>query len=307
MDFSSYGRRRAGGGPKLRSQRGRIAQNWWSQRFTGALERTGDAGRLARGRTYARAGQVVELTPRPGAVRARVQGSRPRPYLVEVLVRRWSDAEVEAVVATVVENPLLLAPMFEGDVPPGLVDLLSGIGVDLLPADSEVDYDCSCPDDGEPCKHAAATVYALAERLDAEPATTLTLRGVELADLLRRITAAASGPSEPVEDLAQHAPAFHRLAGPLPDLGVRARIPGRTVADDLDDVVLGPGAAGIADVLRPFYVALAPLRLPAGRRGGSAARSPAAAPWPRWRGSGAAGQRPRRTRRGRSTPRAGRR
>ncbi|MFD0482627.1 SWIM zinc finger family protein [Kineococcus sp. GCM10028916] len=255
-DWEQYGRRRAGGGPKLRSQRGRIAQNWWSQRFTAALERTGDAGRLARGRTYARAGQVVELTPRPGAVGARVQGSRPRPYLVEILVRRWSASEVEAVVATVVENPLLLAPLFEGDVPPGLVDLLSGIGIELLPEDAEVEYDCSCPDDGEPCKHAAAVVYALAERLDAEPATTLTLRGVELGDLVRRITTAASGPSEPVEDLSRHVATFHRSGGPLPELGVARRIPGRTVVDDLDDLVLGPGAAGIADVLRPYYVAL---------------------------------------------------
>ncbi|WP_432510480.1 SWIM zinc finger family protein [Kineococcus sp. SYSU DK001] len=256
MAFGQYGKRRPGGGARLRSQRGRIAQNWWSQRFVDGLERTGDRGRLQRGRTYARAGQVVELRPRPGAVGARVQGSRPRPYLVEVTVRRWSGAEVEAVVATVVENPLLLAPLFAGDVPPGLVDLLSGIGVGLLPDDREVTYDCSCPDDGEPCKHAAAVVYALAERLDAEPATVLTLRGVELADLLRRVTTAASGPSEPVEDLTAHVATFHRAGGDLPELVVRDRVPGRTVADDLDDLVLGPGGAGIADVLRPYYVAL---------------------------------------------------
>lgn len=255
--FSEYGKRRPGGGARLRSQRGRIAQNWWSQRFVDALERGGDRGRLERGRTYARAGQVVELRPRPGAVGARVQGSRPRPYLVEVTVRRWTPAEVDAVVATVVENPLLLAPLFSGDVPPGLVDLLAGIGVELLPTDAEVTYDCSCPDDGEPCKHAAAVVYALAEQLDATPATTLTLRGVELPELLRRITDAASGPSDPVEDLAVHVGSFHRLAGDLPDLGLRDRVPGRTVADDLDELVLGPGAAGTADALRPWYVALA--------------------------------------------------
>ncbi|PRY15341.1 SWIM zinc finger family protein [Kineococcus rhizosphaerae] len=256
MTFERYGKRRPGGGARLRSRRGRIGQHWWSQRFVDALERTGDAGRLQRGRTYARAGQVVELRVRPGAVGARVQGSRPRPYLVEVSVRRWTASEVEAVVATVVENPLLLAPLFEGDVPPGLVDLLAGVGVDLLPVDHEVAFDCSCPDDGEPCKHAAAVVYALAEQLDAEPATTLTLRGVELADLLRRITDAASGPSDPLEDLGAHVVTFHRAAGPLPDLGVRDRVPGRTVADDLDELVLGPGAAGTADSLRPYYVAL---------------------------------------------------
>ena len=81
---------------------------------------------------------------------------------------------------------------------------------------------------------------------------------MELADLLRRITAAASGPSEPVEDLAQHAPAFHRLAGPLPDLGVRARCPGAPSPTTWTTSCWFREATGIADVLRPFYVALAP-------------------------------------------------
>lgn len=256
MDVDRFGRRRPGTGDKLRSRRGAVAQTWWSRRFLSAVERGGHAGRLARGRTYARAGQVAELRPRRGAVTARVQGSRDRPYLVEVGFRRWTPTEVEAVVAVVVENPLLLAPLFAGDVPPGLVDLLTEVGVDLLPADEDVTYDCSCPDDGDPCKHAAAVVYVLAERLDAEPAVALLVRGVELSELLQRIQRAASGPSDPVEDLSLHVATFHRTTGDLPDLAVSPRLPGRTVVDDLDDVVLGPGAEGVADTLRPYYAAL---------------------------------------------------
>nr|WP_240895290.1 SWIM zinc finger family protein [Kineococcus siccus] len=125
-----------------------------------------------------------------------------------------------------------------------------------MPGADDVTYDCSCPDDGEPCKHAAALVYVLAERLDDEPATALTLRGVELSDLLRRIEAAASGPSAAVEDLTASAAVFHRARGPLPEIAAPAPLPGRTVADDLDDGVLGPGAAGVADTLRPAYAAL---------------------------------------------------
>jgi len=256
VDLDSFGRRRPGTGRPLRAQRGRIARTWWSQHFVAALEDGGDRGRLSRGRTYARAGQVGELRPQRGAVTARVQGSRDRPYLVEVGVRRWSATEVEAVVAVVVENPLLLAPLFAGDVPPALVGLLEEVGVDLLPAAGDVTYDCSCPDDGEPCKHAAALVYVLAERLDDEPATALTLRGVELAELLRRIEDAASGPSAALEDLGAFTAVFHRATGPVPDVPIGPHVPGRTVVDDLDEVVLGPGAAGIADTLRPAYAAL---------------------------------------------------
>ncbi|MGI4895555.1 MAG: SWIM zinc finger family protein [Janthinobacterium lividum] len=255
-DFRATGPRRPGQGAKLRSQRGRIAQTWWSQRFTAALESGGGSGRLARGRTYARAGQVADLRTRKGAVTARVQGSRPRPYLVEVGVRRWGATDVDAVVAVVVENPLLLAPLFAGDVPPALVDLLTEVGVELLPGPGDITYDCSCPDDGEPCKHAAAVVYVLAEHLDAEPAAALTLRGVELGDLLRRIETAASGPSAPVEDLSRHVASFHRSGADLPELGVARAPVGRTVLDDLDDRTLGPGGDGVADALRRYYAAI---------------------------------------------------
>lgn len=41
-------------------------------------------GRLTRGRNYARRGQVLELEVDTGAVTARVQGSRARPYRVRV-------------------------------------------------------------------------------------------------------------------------------------------------------------------------------------------------------------------------------
>ena len=37
-------------------------------------------GRLTRGRSYARAGQVLELEVAAGSVAARVQGSRRTPY-----------------------------------------------------------------------------------------------------------------------------------------------------------------------------------------------------------------------------------
>ncbi len=252
-----YGRRRPGGGAKLRSQRGRIAQNWWSQRFVDAVERGGDRGRLQRGRTYARAGQVVELRPRPGAVGARVQGSRPRPYLVEVTVRRWTPAEVDAVVATVVENPLLLAPLFEGDVPPGLVDLLAGIGVELLPADAEVTYDCSCPDDGERASTPPpwSTPWPSSwtpPRRRPSPCAGWNSRSCCAASPTRPPDPRTPSRTSPCTSARSTA-----SPGDLPDLGLRDRVPGRTVADDLDELVLGPGAAGTADALRPWYVALA--------------------------------------------------
>ncbi|MGB6003274.1 MAG: hypothetical protein WBG36_01485, partial [Ornithinimicrobium sp.] len=50
------------GGMRARSRRGAIAQTWWSERFITVLESLGVGGRLQRGRTYARKGQVMDLS-----------------------------------------------------------------------------------------------------------------------------------------------------------------------------------------------------------------------------------------------------
>ena len=69
--------RRVEGGIKARSKRGAIGEQWWSRRFISVLESYGMSGRLARGRSYARAGQVLDFELSQGKVTARVQGSRP--------------------------------------------------------------------------------------------------------------------------------------------------------------------------------------------------------------------------------------
>ena len=47
------------GGIKARGERGSLGERWWSRRFIDLLESFADEGRLARGRSYARKGQVT--------------------------------------------------------------------------------------------------------------------------------------------------------------------------------------------------------------------------------------------------------
>jgi len=89
------------GGIKARSKRGAIGEQWWSRRFIAFLESSGMSGRLQRGRSYARRGQVLEFSVRAGKVTARVQGSRPQPYQVSITVRPLTVAQsVSAISAT---------------------------------------------------------------------------------------------------------------------------------------------------------------------------------------------------------------
>lgn len=98
-------------------------------------------------------------------------------------------------------------------------------------------------------------VYLLAEWLDTEPFGVLTLRGVERADLLARVSALQRGPgSEEGRDVEEVAledalADFFTRRGPLPELALPAE-PGHRALDDLDAALLGPGGDRAVERLR---------------------------------------------------------
>ena len=87
------GRSRSGRHPD-NTTRGSVARTWWSKRFLAVLEQIGVGGRMARGRAYARQGQIISLDVDAGGAVAAVQGSRPRPYAVRVGVLRVRQGRV---------------------------------------------------------------------------------------------------------------------------------------------------------------------------------------------------------------------
>ena len=97
---------RVDGGIKARSRRGAIGEQWWSRRFIDVLESYGMSGRLARGRAYARAGQVLDFQLTQGKVTADVQGSRVRPYQVRIAVLPLTTAQWRRVAATLASQAL---------------------------------------------------------------------------------------------------------------------------------------------------------------------------------------------------------
>ncbi|MET8975248.1 SWIM zinc finger family protein [Streptomyces sp. NPDC004539] len=168
--------------PALPSQDAPFARTWWGEAWVSALEGGAlDAGRLLRGKGYAEGGRVDAITVTPGSVLAYVQGSRPRPYRVQVRLRTWEAADWESFLDAAVERPGQLAALLDKEVPPALA---ADCGVPLLPMAGELEPQCSCPDRGHPCKHAAALCYQTARLLDADPFVLLLLRGRGERDLL---------------------------------------------------------------------------------------------------------------------------
>lgn len=196
--------RRVEGGIRARSTRGTIAQSWWSERFIDGLESIGVGGRLARGRTYARAGQVLDLTVDAGSAVALVQGSRPAPYRVRVGLPAFGKAEWGRVEQALADDAWYAAKLLAGEMPTDIEDVFAAAGLTLLPAGvRELSMDCSCPDAEVPCKHLAATLFLLAESFDADPFAILALRGRSRDELLDNLRARRGG-APPAAD--QHGP-----------------------------------------------------------------------------------------------------
>jgi uncharacterized Zn finger protein len=184
-----------GGGPikvdhgiRAQSRRGSIGSTWWSRRFIDALESLDIGGRLARGRSYARAGQVLGLEVAAGSIAATVQGSRSAPYDVSIQTAQIWPTHWERIERKLSEQVIYSAKLLAGEMPEDLEDVFTGLGLSLFPDTvDELDMECSCPDFSVPCKHLAAALYLLAEAFDRDPFLILSWRGREKAELLNNL------------------------------------------------------------------------------------------------------------------------
>jgi len=210
--------RKAVGGIKARSKRGSIGEQWWSRRFIDVLESLGMQGRLARGRNYARSGQVLSIEIGTGHVTAQVQGSRVKPYKVILTVDPLTRLQWRAVEEALAARAVFRARLLAGEMPAEIEEIFDTCGTPLFPGSArELSMTCSCPDWGKPCKHVAAVCYVLAESFDDDPFEMLAWRGMgreQLLSALRGLTGsgAARTTSAPAEGtdkpLAESGPGF---------------------------------------------------------------------------------------------------
>ncbi|MBX9425860.1 MULTISPECIES: SWIM zinc finger family protein [Streptomyces] len=201
---------------------GRFAATWWGNAWVEALEDTAlDPARLARGKAYAGRGHVDAITVTPGRVVAYVHGSRARPYRAEIRMRTLGDDGWERFLDEATARPDHIAALLDKDVPHAL-----GTITGLLPVPGDLVPDCTCPDDGYPCKHAAALCYQAARLLDEDPFVLFLMRGRGeqelLAELTRRNAARsaaetiAAAPPMPTVPARAVLDATDRPAPPLP-------------------------------------------------------------------------------------------
>jgi len=182
------------GGIKAKSKRGVIGERWWSKRFIALLESYGMSGRLQRGRSYARKGQVLEFELASGKVTALVQGSRPQPYKVSLGVRPLTAAQWRTVEQRLASQALFRAKLLAGEMPVEIEQVFADCGTPLFPESAaDLDMRCNCPDWSVPCKHLAAVCYVLAEAFDDDPFGMLAWRGQSRDSLLAALRQRGGG------------------------------------------------------------------------------------------------------------------
>ncbi|MBI5952296.1 MAG: SWIM zinc finger family protein [Chloroflexi bacterium] len=198
-------------GIKAQSKRGAFAKNWWAQRWIAALERLVDLGRLSRGRSYPRQGQVLSIDETKDGIAARVQGSMRTPYKISIKINHLTDAEWDKVIDALAEQAIFTAQLLAGEMPQDIEQAFEQAKVSLFPSNrKDLQTDCSCPDYSNPCKHIAATHYILGERFDEDPFLIFRLCGRTQEQVMRELRKRRAG-DEIIEEEAEEAEVVSRL------------------------------------------------------------------------------------------------
>ncbi|HTW80774.1 MAG TPA: hypothetical protein VME23_14605 [Terracidiphilus sp.] len=160
-----------------------IASTFWGKAWCDNLESYSDfENRLPRGRTYVRNGSVVDLQIETGKITSMVSGSSL--YRIVIQIRPlatpcWKKLKQQcgAGIGTVVE-------LLQGRLSNSVMSVVTSRDCGLFPAPAEIEMSCSCPDWAGMCKHVAATLYGVGNRLDREPQLLFKLRQVDHLELI---------------------------------------------------------------------------------------------------------------------------
>jgi uncharacterized Zn finger protein len=163
---------------------GRVfASTFWGKAWCDNLESYSDfSNRLPRGRTYVRNGSVVDLEIEPGKITSLVSGSRLYRITIEIrplAAPRWKKLKQQcgAGIGSVVE-------LLQGRLSTSVMALVTSRDNGLFPTPAEIEMSCSCPDWAGMCKHVAATLYGVGNRLDRQPELLFKLRQVDHLELI---------------------------------------------------------------------------------------------------------------------------
>ena len=162
-----------------------IASTFWGRAWCENLEGYSDfENRLPRGRTYVRNGSVVDLKIAKGRIEALVSGSELYEVRIEIAALpqpNWRALKVQCTgkIGSLVE-------LLQGKLSKAVMEKVTDRREGLFPKPQEIEMRCSCPDYAGMCKHVAAAMYGVGNRLDSSPELLFVLRGVDHKELIEQ-------------------------------------------------------------------------------------------------------------------------
>lgn len=160
-----------------------IARSFWGKAWCEHLESFSDfENRLPRGRTYARNGSVCHLTVETGQIKAIVSGSEL--YNVKIKIKPLKASIWKAIKSRCSGQIGSMLELLQGRLSDHVMSIVTDHTEGLLPLPGQIELRCDCPDWAEMCKHVAAVLYGVGNRLDSRPELLFTLRNVDANELI---------------------------------------------------------------------------------------------------------------------------
>ena len=167
-----------------------ITSTFWGQAWCMNLEGYSDfENRLPRGRTYVRNGSVVHLEIGKGKIKALVSGSQL--YEIDIDISSLPKKSWQSLKAQCAGKIGTLVELLQGKLSKAVMELVTHRQEGLFPKPGEIEMSCSCPDYAGMCKHIAAVMYGVGNRLDSAPELLFQLRGVDHCELIEQAIPAA--------------------------------------------------------------------------------------------------------------------
>lgn len=161
----------------------KIATTFWGMAWCDNLESYSDfSNRLPRGRTYVRNGSVLDLQIEAGKVTAMVCGSEL--YRITIQIKPLNERAWKAIRTKCGQQIGSLVELLQGKLSKDVMAIVTEHKGGLFPAPHEIGMSCSCPDWAGMCKHLAAALYGVGNRLDWQPELLFTLRQVDQMELI---------------------------------------------------------------------------------------------------------------------------
>lgn len=164
-----------------------FGNTWWGKEWLRSLDHIDYDNRLPRGASYARRGMVKEVKIKDNIISAKVSGSRPRPYKVDIIVPPFFEDDIERLMVEIIKKPTIISKLLNRELDPEVLSIAEKLGLKVFPK-QWIDFkmNCNCPDWAVPCKHLAAVIYMVSREIDNNPFVVFEIHKVNLLQELSK-------------------------------------------------------------------------------------------------------------------------